>query len=228
MKCNDVIDKIGVKNVKDALEILGLAATVVIALMTLNVYKKQLQLDEQSNKPVFEISVEKVENTEGVYEECLQINNIGKQIEGKEIDTQAVLFLERTENEDKSTLKNIPIRVENYFYNNNDMIENGNKLNGVICRRETNFNYVDIQNQIRKISNKLNESYDKTIQVYCNFSYYIKISYDNYDGKKINTYYQVGRYTNKEISKQEYEKIFELDTIDVKQNYHDSLVDFIK
>ncbi|KAI3350137.1 hypothetical protein [Clostridium botulinum] len=217
----------GIENIKDFLEVVAWITTAFIAILTLNIYSKQLKLDEHLNEPVFEISV--IQDTiDDTYEQYLQIINTGKAIENKEIDTEAILLLQRTENEDNSTLKNIQIRVENFFYNENDMMNYGNNLAGVICRRETNFNYIDIQNQVLDIRSKLNSSYNKTIQVYPDFIYFIKISYRNYDGKEKNRYYKVGRYNNKEIAKEEYESIFNLPIIDVKKEYHDVLVDFIK
>lgn len=222
-----IIKFIGITSIKDVLEIASWISMCVIAFMTWKVYDKQLKLDEHLNEPRFEISVVQ-ENLDGTFEQYLQVINNGSPIEDKQIETDAVLWLERTENEDDSTLKKIPIKVENFFYNQNDKMNYSNAKTGIICKRETNFHYRDIQNEILKIRSKLNDSYEKTIQVYSDFTYFVKISYKDYSNEKKFKYYEVGSFNSKEISEDNYNQMLKLQGIDVNKEYHDDLVDILK
>lgn len=220
-----IVDFLGIKNVKDILEMCMWGATIIIALLTLHIYQKQLDV---SAMPNFEIKViQKV--VDNIPEQYLQINT-GNNLKSKKIEVIPVLTVEKTENEDYSNLKILRVKMKNYFFEDNNYMNYSNAMSGTIFMEETNYHYRDIQDKIYMLHIKINNALKKrTMQLYPYVSYYVRIEYTDYADRNDIVYYEVGRFENIEISRSDYNQIQDIpDEIDFEKPYEDTLYDIVK
>ncbi len=220
---------------KACCEILFGLGSFIIAIMTYFLYCQMKDIDEYNIQPQFVVKLYQNEAF-GISEELtksvedgeipfqvLKIDNMGHFNNSIKVDNPiTILFVDRYENGEYKNGTRIPIKVDNFFNSSAYLISPS--IDTEIYRNNIYLNNMrDITNSIYQINRSLNTDEvkrfrdGKTVQLYSDFAYYVKVVYELTPKEKdIEYYYKVSYTGSEKIDKEDYEKIEgTLDKIDI-------------
>lgn len=242
----NIINWFKIASFKDFVDIILAFSMLIIAIHTYKIYKEQRDIARYEIEPQFVIDLlnnsnygidEKItkliDEGEIPYQE-LSVRNMGKFNSEIKVEPYIAVFnIKKTENGDDTTAINIPIKVDRFFLQTNDikLDENINE----IYKEQIYINYMrKLSGAVTIAVNELNspavQNYrgGTTVQTEVSFVYYLKISYD-LDREKYYYYYKVRPgYGGKQIDASEYENINKLsDCIDML-DFENEIYEIIK
>ena len=245
-KFKNIINWFKIASFKDFFDMVLTVSMFIIAIHTCRIYEEQKDIARYEIEPQFVIDLlnnskygiddnitKSISEGEIPYQE-LSVRNMGKFNSSIEVEPYIAVFnIRKTENGDNSTAINIPIKVDRFFLQTND-IELNENING-IYKEQIYINYMrELSGAVTTAVNELNspevQNYrgGTTVQTEVSFEYYIKISYD-LDREKYYYYYKVRpEYGGKEINVSEYENVNKLsDCIDML-DFENEIYEIIK